>query len=43
MTARPRFSTLALTALVAVAVLLCGLVVLLGRNSEPSGKTVVTV
>lgn len=41
--ARPRFSTLALAALIAVAVLLAGLVTLLGRTSEPSGKTVVTV
>ena len=40
---RPRFSTLALTALLAVAVLLCGLVVLLGRGSDPGGRTVVTV
>ena len=43
MTARPRFSTLALMALLAVAVLLAGLVALLGRTSDPAGKTVVTV
>jgi multiple sugar transport system substrate-binding protein len=43
MTVRPRFSTLALTALVAIAVLLAGLVALLGRASEPGGTTVVTV
>jgi multiple sugar transport system substrate-binding protein len=40
---RPRFSTLALMALIAVAVLLAGMVVLLGRTSDPAGKTVVTV
>lgn len=34
---------LALLALVSVAVLLAGLVVLLGRDDDPSGKTVVTV
>jgi multiple sugar transport system substrate-binding protein len=43
MTARPRFSTLALMALLAVTVLLAGLVVLLGRTSDPAGKTIVTV
>ncbi len=40
---RPRFSTLALVALVAVSALLAGFVVLLDRSSDPSGKTVVTV
>jgi multiple sugar transport system substrate-binding protein len=40
---RPRFSTLALMALIGVAILLAGLVVLLGRTSEPGGRTVVTV
>jgi multiple sugar transport system substrate-binding protein len=40
---RPRSSTLALTALIGVAILLGGLVVVLGRTSEPSGRTVVTV
>ena len=43
MTGRPRFSTLALTALIGVAILLGGLVALLDRDSEPGGKTVVTV
>jgi multiple sugar transport system substrate-binding protein len=43
MIARPRFSTLALTALIAVFVLLCGLVVALGHTSDRGGKTVVTV
>ena len=43
MIARPRFSTLALTALIAVAALLAGFAVLLGRPSDPVGKTVVTV
>ncbi|MCB0931661.1 MAG: sugar ABC transporter substrate-binding protein [Mycobacterium sp.] len=40
---RPRSSTLALVALVAVAALLAGLVALLGRTAEPAGRTVVTV
>lgn len=40
---RPRFSTLALTALLAVVVALAGLVVFLGRTTDPVGKTVVTV
>jgi multiple sugar transport system substrate-binding protein len=40
---RPRFSTLALMALIGVAILLAGLVALLGRTSEPGGRTVVTV
>ena len=43
MIARPRFSTLALIALLAVAALLAGMVVLLGRTSDPAGRTVVTV
>ena len=43
MSNRPRFSTLALTALLAVTALLAGLVMLLGRTSDPAGKTVVTV
>lgn len=43
MIARPRFSTLALTALIAVVVLLTGSVVVLGRTSESTGRTVVTV
>lgn len=43
MTARPRFSTMALVALVSLSALLAGLVVLLGRTSDPAGKTVVTV
>lgn len=43
MIARPRFSTLALLALLAVSTLLAGMVVLLGRSSDPAGKTVVTV
>ena len=43
MTARPRFSTMALAALVAVAMLLAGAVVLLGRDGDPAGRTVVTV
>ncbi len=40
---RPRFSSLALVALVAVTALLAGAVVLLGNSSDPPGKTVVTV
>ena len=43
MIVRPRSSTLALVALVAVAALLAGLVALLGRTAEPAGRTVVTV
>lgn len=43
MTIRPRFSTLALAALVGVMVLLAGLVAVLGRSTDPPGKTVVTV
>lgn len=40
---RPRFSTLALAALVMVAVVLAGAVLLLGRTAETAGKVVVTV
>ena len=40
---RPRFSTLAAVAVVVVAMLLAGVAVLLSRDSEPSGRTVVTV
>ncbi len=40
---RPRSSTLALAALLAVVLLLAGAVALLGRTSDPAGKTVVTV
>lgn len=40
---RPRFSTMALAGLVAVALLLAGAVTLLGRTADPAGKTVVTV
>ena len=43
MSARPRFSTLALGALLAVALLLAGAVALLGRQADPAGRTVVTV
>ncbi len=43
MIGRPRFSTLALAALIVVVTLLTGSVVLLGRMSDPTGKTVVTV
>ncbi|MBU3751071.1 MAG: extracellular solute-binding protein, partial [Mycobacterium sp.] len=40
---RPRTSTLALVALLVVAVVLAGAVVLLGRSDDPAGRTVVTV
>ncbi len=40
---RPRFSTMALAGLVAIALLLAGAVTLLGRTADPAGKTVVTV
>lgn len=40
---RPRFSTMMLAALVAVAVVLAGAVLALGRDDDPPGTTVVTV
>jgi len=40
---RPRFSTMMLAALIAVALLLVGAVFVLGRSGERSGRTVVTV
>ncbi|BBZ76621.1 sugar ABC transporter substrate-binding protein [Mycolicibacterium anyangense] len=40
---RPRFSTLMLGALLAVVLVLVGCVWVLGRSTEPGGKTVVTV
>ena len=40
---RPRFSTLALAALLTVAVALAGAVLLLGRTADPDGAAVVTV
>jgi len=40
---RPRFSTSMLAALMTLAVVLAGLAVLLGRDADPPGKTVVTV
>lgn len=43
MTIRPRFSTLMLAALLAVAVVLAGAVAVLGRDDDPPGATVVTV
>ena len=43
MISRPRFSTLVLAALVAVAVVLAGAVIALGRDDDPPGTTVVTV
>ncbi len=43
MIARPRVSTLMLMALLTVAAVLAGLVVILGRDIDPRGRTVVTV
>lgn len=43
MISRPRFSTLMLAAVLAVALVLTGAVLLLGRTDDPPGKTVVTV
>ena len=43
MSFRPRFSTLMLAGLLAVALVLAGAVTLLGRTAEPADKTVVTV
>lgn len=43
MITRPRYSTLMLAALMAVAVLLAGAVALLGRSEDSTGRTVVTV
>lgn len=43
MITRPRTSTLLLAALLVVAMMLAGAVMLLGRTDEPSGRTVVTV
>ena len=43
MTVRPRFSTTLLVALVAIAGLLVACAVILGRDSEPRGRAVVTV
>ena len=40
---RPRFSTLVLAGLVAVALALTGVVAVLGRSADPRGLTVVTV
>jgi multiple sugar transport system substrate-binding protein len=40
---RPRFSTLAAAGLALTMVVLLGLAMLLGRDTEPSGRTVVTV
>ena len=40
---RPRFSTLALAGLIAIALVLAGTAVLLGRTTDPRGATVVTV
>ena len=43
MITRPRFSTVMVAALLAVALLLTGAVILLGRSDDPPGKTVITV
>ena len=43
MTWRPRFSTAALAAVVALALVLVAAVLALGRSTEPSGRTVVSV
>ena len=39
----PRFSTLVATGLAATFAVLLGVAMLLGRSSEPAGRTVVTV
>jgi multiple sugar transport system substrate-binding protein len=43
MIARPRSSTLMLVVLLTITALLAGVATLLGRTSEPAGKTIVTV
>ncbi len=43
MITRPRYSTLALAALLAIVLVLAGAVVWLGRSDDPPGKAVVTV
>lgn len=43
MITRPRSSTLVLVALLSITAVLAGVVILLGRNEDPAGKTVVTV
>lgn len=43
MITRPRYSTTVLAAVVALAVVLAGAVVVLGRSADPAGRTVVTV
>jgi len=40
---RPKFSTAFLAALIAVSLLLCAAAVLLGRSTDPAGRTVVSV
>lgn len=43
MITRPRYSTMVLAAVVALAVVLAGAVVVLGRSADPATRTVVTV